>query len=114
MSDRITFTLDGREVTAASNQTIWEVSKGQGFVIPHLCHKDQVGYRSDGNCRMCMVEVKGERNLVASCIRKPAEGMVVETQSNRAQRHVRWLWSFSLQISPIKTMLIINLHTSGK
>ena len=85
MSDRITFTLDGREVTAASNQTIWEVSKGQGFVIPHLCHKDQVGYRSDGNCRMCMVEVKGERNLVASCIRKPAEGMVVETQSYRAK-----------------------------
>ena len=85
MSDTVTFTLDGREITAASNQTIWEVSKGQGFVIPHLCHKDQIGYRSDGNCRMCMVEVKGERNLVASCIRTPTEGMVVETQSYRAK-----------------------------
>ncbi|MGB1234313.1 MAG: 2Fe-2S iron-sulfur cluster-binding protein, partial [Planktomarina sp.] len=79
MSDRITFTLDGKQVEAAAGQTIWDVSKGQGFIIPHLCHKDQIGYRSDGNCRVCMVEIEGERNLAASCIRTPTEGMVVET-----------------------------------
>ncbi|MEM6307941.1 MAG: molybdopterin-dependent oxidoreductase, partial [Pseudomonadota bacterium] len=65
-------------------QTIWEVSKGQGFIIPHLCHKDQPGYRSDGNCRACMVEIEGERTLAASCIRVPTEGMVVHTRSDRA------------------------------
>ena len=85
MADTVTFKLDGHEVTAPSGQTIWEISKGEGFVIPHLCHKDQIGYRSDGNCRVCMVEVEGERNLVASCIRTPTEGMVVNTRSQRAQ-----------------------------
>ncbi|MEJ6396301.1 formate dehydrogenase subunit alpha [Yoonia sp. 208BN28-4] len=82
MSD-ITFTLDGKTVTAKSGQTIWEVANGQGLVIPHLCHKPQPGYRSDGNCRACMVAVEGERNLIASCIREPSEGMVVTTDQPR-------------------------------
>ena len=85
MSDAIRFTLDGREVEARPGQTIWEVAKGGGLIIPHLCHKDQVGYRSDGNCRACMVEIEGERTLAASCIRTPTEGMVVTTDSARAE-----------------------------
>ncbi|MGR3492144.1 MAG: formate dehydrogenase subunit alpha [Shimia sp.] len=84
MPDTIRFTLDGREVEAKPGQTIWEVAKGGGLIIPHLCHRDEPGYRSDGNCRACMVEVEGERNLVASCIRTPVEGMVVTTDSARA------------------------------
>ena len=81
----VTFTLDGREVTAEPGQTIWEVANGRGLVIPHLCHKPAPGYRPDGNCRACMVEIEGERNLAASCIREPAEGMVVHTDTNRAK-----------------------------
>ncbi len=85
MSDQITFTLDGETVTADAGITIWEVANGRGLVIPHLCHKPAPGYRPDGNCRACMVEVEGERTLVASCIREPNEGMVVTTNSNRAE-----------------------------
>jgi formate dehydrogenase major subunit len=84
MTSSIRFTLDGKEVTAREGQTIWEVSKGEGFEIPHLCHKDSPGYRSDGNCRACMVEIEGERVLAASCIRTPTEGMVVHSKSDRA------------------------------
>ena len=80
----ITFTLDGREVTAMPGQTIWEVAKGGGLVIPHLCHKPAPGYRPDGNCRACMVEIEGERVLAASCLREPTEGMVVNTATPRA------------------------------
>ncbi len=83
MTDRITFTLDGREVEAAPGETIWEVAKRAGTLIPHLCHKDAPGYRSDGNCRACMVEIEGERTLAASCIREPAAGMVVNSQGER-------------------------------
>ncbi|HAJ83877.1 MAG TPA: hypothetical protein DCM25_03875, partial [Rhodobacteraceae bacterium] len=61
MTDTVTFTLDGAEVSAPVGQTIWDVTKGQGFIIPHLCHRDEPGYRADGNCRACMVEVEGER-----------------------------------------------------
>ena len=85
MTDQITFTLDGEEVTADKGMTIWEVANVRGLIIPHLCHKPQPGYRPDGNCRACMVEVAGERTLVASCIRYASEGMVVTTNSNRAQ-----------------------------
>ncbi len=85
MSDKITFTLDGKTVEAEAGMTIWEVANGRGLTIPHLCHKPAPGYRPDGNCRACMVEVDGERTLVASCIREPSEGMVVTTNSARAE-----------------------------
>ncbi|RKF13461.1 formate dehydrogenase subunit alpha [Roseovarius spongiae] len=84
MSDIIRFTLDGKEVEAQPGQTIWDVANGRGLIIPHLCHKPAPGYRPDGNCRACMVEIEGERVLAASCIREPAEGMVVTTDSARA------------------------------
>ncbi|MDD9716125.1 formate dehydrogenase subunit alpha [Dinoroseobacter sp. PD6] len=81
----VTFTLDGQTVTAEAGQTIWEVANGRGLKIPHLCHKPAPGYRPDGNCRACMVEIEGERVLAASCIREPSEGMVVTTSSARAE-----------------------------
>ncbi len=86
MSDKITFTLDGTEVEAAPGETIWQVARRQGTLIPHLCHKDAPGYRPDGNCRACMVEIDGERVLAASCIRTPSPGMVVKSQSARADK----------------------------
>lgn len=85
MSDKITFTLDGQTVEADAGMTIWEVANGRGLVIPHLCHKPAPGYRPDGNCRACVVEIEGERTLAASCIREPADGMVVNTETARAK-----------------------------
>ncbi|MGH1416505.1 MAG: formate dehydrogenase subunit alpha [Pelagimonas sp.] len=84
MSDKIRFTLDGSEVEAEQGMTIWEVANGRGLKIPYLCHKPAPGYRPDGNCRACMVEIEGERTLAASCIREPSEGMVVTTNNARA------------------------------
>jgi formate dehydrogenase major subunit len=86
MSDSIVFKLDGKEVAAKAGETIWDVAKREGNRIPHLCHVDMPGYRVDGNCRACMVEVKGERVLTASCIRKPIPGMEVSTKSERAEK----------------------------
>src|ERR1700752_3356776 len=83
--DTITFTLDGVEVQARKDETIWQVAKRQGTDIPHLCYAPEPGYRPDGNCRACMVEIEGERVLAASCIRTPAPGMKVKSQSDRAQ-----------------------------
>ena len=86
MSGTIKLTLDGREIEAEAGLTLWEVAHGRGLRIPHLCHKPAPGYRPDGNCRACMVEVEGERTLVASCIREAKDGMVVRTDSARATR----------------------------
>ncbi|MBT6078688.1 MAG: formate dehydrogenase subunit alpha [Oceanospirillaceae bacterium] len=84
--DIINFTLDGEKVTAKAGETIWQVAKRMGETIPHLCYKPEPGYRADGNCRACMVEIEGERVLAASCLRSPNEGMVVTSAtSDRAQ-----------------------------
>lgn len=87
----VTFHLDGCEVTALPGESIFQAATRYGAMVPHLCHKPAPGYRPDGNCRACMVEVTGERVLVASCIRKPTPGMDVRTRSDRvlsAQRTV--------------------------
>ena len=85
MSEKIKFILNGNEVEADSDQTIWQVAKAEGVDIPHLCYAPKPDYRPDGNCRACMVEIEGERVLAASCLRKPTEGMKVTTDNHRAQ-----------------------------
>ena len=85
MSEPIRFTLDGFEVEAEPGETLWQVAFRHGIDIPHLCYSPAPGYRADGNCRACMVEVEGERVLAASCIRKPVPGMKVSTDTERAQ-----------------------------
>jgi formate dehydrogenase major subunit len=85
-TNTVTFSLNGKDVTVPEGTTIWDAANGQGFVIPHLCHKPAKSYRPDGNCRACMVEVEGERTLVASCIRAASDGMVVHSDSDRATK----------------------------
>src|SRR6516165_4309383 len=80
----VKFTLDGQEVEAGTGETIWQVAQRLGTDIPHLCYSPEPGYRADGNCRACMVEIEGERVLAASCIRRPTDGMKVKTASDRA------------------------------
>lgn len=85
--ETVTFTMDGVEVTANADETIWEIANGRGLKIPHLCFKNDAEYRADGNCRACMVEVEGERVLAASCLRKPSNGMVVNTANDRVKNN---------------------------
>ena len=85
MTDNIIFTLDGSDVEALPGETIWQVAARLGVDIPHLCWLPEPGYRADGNCRACMVEIEGERALAASCIRQPTAGMTVNTANERAK-----------------------------
>ena len=85
MTANITFTLDGEAVSAAPGETIWQVAERHGVEIPHLCYSTQATYRPDGNCRVCMVEIEGERTLAPSCLREPTADMVVTTDSHRAE-----------------------------
>ncbi|HEX4133368.1 MAG TPA: formate dehydrogenase subunit alpha [Bryobacteraceae bacterium] len=78
----LSFTLNGKTVTCRPDDTILEVADKNGVEIPRLCYME--GMRPDGNCRTCMVEIKGERVLAPSCCRYPKEGMEVITDSPRA------------------------------
>jgi formate dehydrogenase major subunit len=96
----VKFTLDGREVEARAGETIWQVAQRQGTDIPHLCYSPEPGYRADGNCRACMVEIEGERVLAASCIRKPANGMKVTTGSDRAKASRKMVFDLLISDQP--------------
>ena len=82
----LAFELDGERVFAREGESLWDVARRVGTAIPHLCHRPEPGYRPDGNCRVCMVEIEGERVLAPSCKRMPAVGMKVHTQSERAAK----------------------------
>jgi formate dehydrogenase major subunit len=80
-----TFTIDGREVDIREDETIFRAARRIDIKLPHLCYSPKPGYRPDGNCRVCMVEIEGERVLAASCIRTPSPGMKVKTDTHRAE-----------------------------
>ena len=82
-SEKITFSLDGRNIDAQLDETILQAARRHGTEIPHLCYMD--GLRPDGNCRACVVEINGERALAPSCCRTPTEGMQVSSQNERAR-----------------------------
>jgi formate dehydrogenase major subunit len=78
----VAFRLNGRAVAAAPGETIIETADRLGVEIPRLCYKP--GYRPDGNCRACMVEIAGERVLAPACCRAPSAGMEVASDTPRA------------------------------
>ena len=94
----VTFKLDGREVTAPANRTIIEIADDMGVEIPRLCY--QAGLDKVGNCRSCMVEVKGERVLAPSCCRHPSNGMEVTTNSERAVKSQKMVLELLLADMP--------------
>src|SRR5438045_5527487 len=80
-----TFTIDDCDVDIRAGETIFRAARRLGIKLPHLCYSPKPGYRPDGNCRVCMVEIEGERVLAPSCLRKPAPRMTVRTQTDRAK-----------------------------
>jgi formate dehydrogenase major subunit len=78
----IEFKLNGETVIGRPDEPIIRTAKEHGVAIPHLCHGGN--QRSDGNCRACVVEIKGERVLAPACCRFPTAGMEVTTNSPRA------------------------------
>ena len=100
VNKKISFLLDGKKVECSEDETIWQVAKRNGTEIPHLCYSPEPGYRADGNCRACMVEIEGERVLAASCIRKPTKNMKVRTSSSRAKESRKLVFDLLISDQP--------------
>src|ERR1700687_4872881 len=101
-NELIRFTPHGQEVEAPAGETIFNAALRLGIELPHLCYSPKPGYRPDGNCRVCMVEIEGERVLAASCIRTPTPGMKVKTQTDRAETARRMVVELLLTDQPPK------------
>ena len=96
----IEFKLNGRTVIGRPDETIIETAERNGVEIPRLCYMP--GMRPDGNCRACVVEIKGERVLAPSCCRYPKEGMEVTTDSERARLSQKMVLELLLSDMPEK------------
>ena len=94
----VEFKLNGRTVVGRADETIIETARKHGVVIPHLCYGGNI--RSDGNCRACMVEIKGERVLAPSCCRYPKDGMEVSSESERALKSQKMVLELLLADMP--------------
>ena len=92
------FDLDGERCVAQAGETILQAARRRGVEIPTLCYKE--GYRADGNCRACMVEIDGERVLAPSCCRTPKPGMKVKVDSARAHDARRMVLELLLADAP--------------
>ena len=75
--------IDGKDFQVESGLTVLEAARKCGFVIPSLCAFNH-GKCSRASCRVCLVEVKGARGLVASCVYPVAEGMEISISSQKA------------------------------
>jgi bidirectional [NiFe] hydrogenase diaphorase subunit len=82
-----TLEIDGKMVTGVAGETLFSVAWDNGIHIPRLCH---IGGISDvGACRLCLVEIEGQKKLQASCLTPVAEGMVVHTDTPKLRAHRR-------------------------
>lgn len=83
--DMIKIKINGQDIEAAPGMTILEVVREKGLDdIPTLCHSDEL--EPYGSCFVCVVEVKGRRNLVPSCATRIAPGMEIETRNERIEK----------------------------
>lgn len=77
--ENVNLKINGLNVSAPAGSTILEAAHGAGIKIPTLCFLKDIN--EIGACRMCVVEVKGARNLVAACVHPVSEGMEVLTNT---------------------------------
>ena len=94
----VEFKLDQQTVVAFEGESILKAAKRHGIDIPHLCYKD--GLRADGNCRACVVEIKGERTLAPSCCRNATAGMEVLLKTPRVEKSQKMVLEMLLSDMP--------------
>src|SRR5207249_340089 len=94
----VEFKLNGKTVVGRSDETLIETARHYGIETPRLCYKP--GMRPDGNCRACVVEIKGERVLAPSCCRNAQPGMEIESASPRARASQKMVLELLLSDMP--------------
>ncbi len=94
----VNLTINNKKVTVKEGTTILEAAKENNILIPNLCHLENV--HNLGACRICVVEVEGIKNLVASCITPVREGMVVHTNTKRVKEAVKIVYELLMSDHP--------------
>src|ERR1051325_10599153 len=82
-----TLTIDGKQISVEENATVLQAAEEANVKIPTLCHLD--GVYDVGACRLCLVEITGVPKLLPACTTKVAEGMEIQTDSERLRKYRR-------------------------
>ena len=101
MSDRkrVKIIIDGKEIETYDGYSIIKAAEEAGIYIPRLCYHE--GLKPDGNCRLCLVEVEGQKKPVPSCMTPVKDGMVVKTDTEALRKHRRSILEFILTDHPL-------------
>lgn len=81
----VTLIIDDQHVSAREDETIMQVANENGIYIPYMCNVE--GLSPIGACRLCLVEIQGQRRLLPACTTTVTEGMVVNTWSERLHNY---------------------------
>jgi len=91
-----TIKIDGRQIEIENGATILEAAKKANINIPTLCYMRLDDFKIEnkpGGCRICVVEIKGRKNLVPACATKCTDGMEIFTSNIRVLNAGKPLWS---------------------
>ena len=92
-------TIDGREVEVEPGLTVLQACESAGIEIPRFCYHERLSIA--GNCRMCLVTMKGSPKPVASCAMPAAEGMVIDTNTPEVHKMRKGVMEFLLINHPL-------------
>jgi len=84
MQDLITIYINDKDYKVKSGQTIMQAADSLGFHIPRLCYHPKLSI--EGACRVCIVEVEGMKNFVASCAFPVSDGIKIKTNTTELRR----------------------------
>ncbi|MFH1522543.1 MAG: [FeFe] hydrogenase, group A [Patescibacteria group bacterium] len=83
-NNKVKIKINGKDIICSPDQTIMQVARANDIFIPGLCgHPD---FPIKGNCRICVVEIKGENKLSISCHKKVKDGMEISTDSEKVKK----------------------------
>lgn len=99
MSEMVKLTINEKEVEAQKGSLLIDKLLDDGVHIPHFCYHKALG--KDGNCRMCMVEIEGQKRPQIACDTPIKEGMIVRTQSEKIRAVRRDILELQLINHPI-------------
>lgn len=106
MKKYVSIIINGKKVITEENSTIMEASKQAGLFIPSLCHHPDQKVKA--NCRICSVEVNGQKNLMTACSTKVQEGMVIKTNTPRVRETVKTILELIFSDHPQECLTCIR------
>lgn len=102
MSNTVNITINGKTFQVPEGMNLIEAAELAGIHIPNLCYIK--GMRGIGACRLCLVEIEGQKGPVIACTTKVKEGMVVRTETDEIREIRKFVIDLIVSMHPLDCM----------